>query len=247
MNYYPHHIGDFNNATRHLTRVERSVYRDAIELYYDTETPLTSDIERLQKRLICDTEEEKKALRFVLSEFFFATDEGFRHERCEAEIEKYHANTSAKARAGIASAAKRKQKSTHVEHVLSVCTTNHEPITNNQEPNKTTMSSCTRRVDRQPVNGKRNDAVEVLDYLNLKAERSYRPTDSNLKLIAGRLREGATVEDCKKVIDRKSEQWLNDDKMREYLRPATLFNATKFSQYQGETGRSVGNQFDGAL
>ena len=27
MNYYPHHIGDFDYATRHLTRVERSIYR----------------------------------------------------------------------------------------------------------------------------------------------------------------------------------------------------------------------------
>ena len=28
MNFYQHHIGDFNNATRHLTRLERSIYRD---------------------------------------------------------------------------------------------------------------------------------------------------------------------------------------------------------------------------
>ena len=101
-------------------------------------------------------------------------------------------------------------------------------------PEKTTLSG---KPDHPPVNGKRSEAVEVLDYLNLKAGRSYRPTEPNLKLIAGRLREGATVADCKTVIDRKTDQWRNDDKMREYLRPATLFNATKFSQYQGETGK----------
>lgn len=60
MNFYPHHIGDFNNATRHLTRVERSVYRDAIEIYYDTETALTSDLGRLGKRLICRSDEERE-------------------------------------------------------------------------------------------------------------------------------------------------------------------------------------------
>ena len=42
MHYYSHNIGDFNNSTRHLTRVERSLYRDLIELYYDSEQPLQS-------------------------------------------------------------------------------------------------------------------------------------------------------------------------------------------------------------
>lgn len=139
MHFYPHNIADFNNATRHLTRVERSVYRDAIEHYYDTESALTKDFKSLSKRLLCFTEEEKEALKTVLSEFFTETDEGFFHERCNAEILKYRANTSAKAKAGIASAAKRKQKSTDVEHVLNECktdvqlTNNHKPITNNQE------------------------------------------------------------------------------------------------------------------
>ncbi|MCY3212700.1 DUF1376 domain-containing protein, partial [Acinetobacter baumannii] len=27
MNYYQHHIGDFNNATRHLSLIERAIYR----------------------------------------------------------------------------------------------------------------------------------------------------------------------------------------------------------------------------
>ena len=43
MKHYPHHIRDFNQATRHLTRIERSVYRDLMDLYYDTELPLMLD------------------------------------------------------------------------------------------------------------------------------------------------------------------------------------------------------------
>jgi len=134
MNFYPHHIGDFNNSTRHLTRVERSVYRDAIELQYDSETVLTKDFDRLAKRLICVSDEEKSALKAVLEEFFTLKEDGYMNERCFIEIEKYRANTSAKARAGIASAASRQRKSTHVEHPLNTCATNQEPITNNQEP-----------------------------------------------------------------------------------------------------------------
>jgi uncharacterized protein YdaU (DUF1376 family) len=138
MNYYSHHIGDFNNATRHLTRVERSLYRDAIELYYDTESALTKDFEKLSRRLLANTAEEKAALRDILNEFFTETDDGFTHDRCDKEIAKYRANTSNKAKAGIASAEARKQKRTDVQHVLNErstdeqLTNNHKPITNNQ-------------------------------------------------------------------------------------------------------------------
>ena len=138
MNLYLRHIGDFNNATRHLTRVERSVYSDAIELYYDTEQPLQCvDLPALERRLLCRSDDEKQALLAVLGEFFVMTDAGYTHARCDAEIAKYRANTSAKARAGIASAAARKQKpaeveqkSTPVEHT----STNRKPLTVNHKP-----------------------------------------------------------------------------------------------------------------
>ena len=52
MKHYPHHIGDFDKATRHLTRIERSVYRDLIDLYYDTEQRLTLDVAALCRRII---------------------------------------------------------------------------------------------------------------------------------------------------------------------------------------------------
>jgi len=137
MHFYPHNIADFNNATRHLTRVERSVYRDAIDLYYDTESPLQSDcFDRLCRVLLCRTDEERAALESVLGEFFMLSDAGYSHERCDAEIEKYRLNSTAKARAGKASAEARKNKrSTHVDHVLNSVqqTNNQELITNNQE------------------------------------------------------------------------------------------------------------------
>jgi len=138
MHYYSHNIGDFNNSTRHLTRVERSLYRDLIELYYDTEKPLDSmSFDRLAKRVLAKTEEELTALEYVLDEFFIDHLDGYRHARCDEEIAKYHANTSAKAKAGIASAkarkAKKEQDSTPVEQTLNGCATNHKPINNKQE------------------------------------------------------------------------------------------------------------------
>lgn len=80
------------------------------------------------------------------------------------------------------------------------------------------------------------DVLEVLAYLNQKAKRDYRAVDSNLRLIAARLGEGATVSECKAVVDAKVKAWTADPKMSQYLRPETLFNATKFAQYVGELG-----------
>lgn len=110
MNHYPHHIGDFNSATRHLTRVERSLYRDMLDLYYDTEQPLNSDVQKLARRLIATTEEERVALDVVLEEFFTLEDDGWHNHRCDSEIAKYQGQIEQASRAGKASAAKRSNR-----------------------------------------------------------------------------------------------------------------------------------------
>jgi uncharacterized phage protein (TIGR02220 family) len=86
------------------------------------------------------------------------------------------------------------------------------------------------------VNGFRKDAVEILDYLNRNAGKAYRPVDANLKMISARLKSGATPLQLREVVHAKCDQWKADPKMAEYLRPATLFNQTKFEQYLGELG-----------
>ncbi|MDC5137713.1 DUF1376 domain-containing protein [Acinetobacter baumannii] len=87
MNYYQHHIGDFNNATRHLSLIERAIYRDLLDMYYDTEKAIdASSIDRLARRLQCTTEEQKEALKYVLDEFFILEEGVYRNNRCEREI-----------------------------------------------------------------------------------------------------------------------------------------------------------------
>ncbi len=79
-----------------------------------------------------------------------------------------------------------------------------------------------------------DSARRVLDFLNTKTGKAFRPVPVNLSLICARLDEGATEQDCKSVIARKVRDWKDDVKMREFLRPATLFNREKFAQYQGQ-------------
>lgn len=79
-----------------------------------------------------------------------------------------------------------------------------------------------------------SQALEILDFLNAKTGRRYRAVDTNLKLIKARLMSGVTVMDCRQVVAKKTREWRKDEKMSTYLRPATLFNASKFEQYFGE-------------
>lgn len=82
-----------------------------------------------------------------------------------------------------------------------------------------------------PKKEKELKAIEVLDHLNTLAGKRYTPTKTNLNFITARLGEGNTVEDLKCVIELKVHEWINDPKMNTYLRPETLFNATKFQTY----------------
>lgn len=100
----------------------------------------------------------------------------------------------------------------------------------NREPQKTNPKE---RSKRNSMSGKPDFAAEVIDYLNTVAGTKFRNVKANLSLIASRAKEGATLEQMKAVIDRKSADWPAGDKMRQYLRPATLFNATNFDQYLG--------------
>lgn len=77
---------------------------------------------------------------------------------------------------------------------------------------------------------------EIVDYLNQKANTKYRSSGSKTKtLIKARVNDGFDLDDFKKVIDTKASQWLNDPKMKKFLRPETLFG-TKFEGYLNEVG-----------
>jgi uncharacterized phage protein (TIGR02220 family) len=84
------------------------------------------------------------------------------------------------------------------------------------------------------ANGLQAQAREILTFLNEKTGRDYQPVPANLDRIAARLKEGATLEDLRAVVAKKCRDWQADEKMSQYLRPATLFNAEKFAQYRGE-------------
>ena len=91
------------------------------------------------------------------------------------------------------------------------------------------------------------DVLEVVNYLNERCHKRYRATSKSVqKFITARLRDGATVEEMKAVIDVKAAQWENDVKMREYLRPETLFNETKFESYRQQIAEHADDELSWA-
>ncbi len=104
-------------------------------------------------------------------------------------------------------------------------------------------SECLRREEtekRREETDRRRDARtaarRVLEFLNERAGRNYKVIDANISPIVARMKEGATEDECFMIVGRKALEWESDEKMCKYLRPATLFNKTKFWQYHGEIG-----------
>jgi uncharacterized phage protein (TIGR02220 family) len=71
---------------------------------------------------------------------------------------------------------------------------------------------------------------DLISYLNDKAGTSHKPTKTVVRQIQGLLDNGYTPFQIRTVIDKKCDEWLNDSKMRGYLRPSTLFG-DKFDEY----------------
>lgn len=89
MNYYEHHIGDYDQATAHLTACEDGIYGRLIRWYMASEQPLPSDIKAIQRRVRAHSKEERDAVQTVLGEFFELREDGWHQHRCNSEIARF--------------------------------------------------------------------------------------------------------------------------------------------------------------
>ncbi|WP_438967030.1 conserved phage C-terminal domain-containing protein [Flavobacterium sp.] len=100
------------------------------------------------------------------------------------------------------------------------------------QDNKYNVGLC-----KNETNEKKNKIPyeEIIDYLNKKTNQNYRYTTPKTKeLIFSRWKEGFTKKDFYQVIDNMCNKWINDSKMKPYLRPHTLFS-TKFESYLNQS------------
>ena len=89
MNYVERHFGDWARDTAHLSMLEDGAYNRLCDLYYVRETPLPADLPSCCRLVRAVSKQERDAVRSVLQEFFHLTAEGWRHKRCDTEIDRF--------------------------------------------------------------------------------------------------------------------------------------------------------------
>lgn len=96
-----------------------------------------------------------------------------------------------------------------------------------------TTNKNNKNVRKKEKNIYTAQAREILESLNFKTGKKFKPVPSHLEVITARLKEGFTMDDCKRVIDIKTSKWLHTEQDM-YLRPKTLFSADNFDSYLNE-------------
>ena len=76
-------------------------------------------------------------------------------------------------------------------------------------------------------------AVRVLEFLNQNTGKHFRPVPSVITMIEARLSEFDETT-LRAVVLHRCQLWSSDEKMADYLRPATLFGARNCANYAGE-------------
>jgi uncharacterized protein YdaU (DUF1376 family) len=137
MNYYAHHLGDYAEATAHLSFLEDAAYSRLIRKYYATEKPFPCDVKTVQRLVGARTKEEREAVATVLAEFFVLYQGSFHNTRCDREIAAYRDKQSkAKRSADSRWSATKTPSEGNANAVPTQCegNANQEPIANSQEP-----------------------------------------------------------------------------------------------------------------
>lgn len=90
MHFVNHNFTDVDFETKHLNRIEKTVYFDLRSIYLSTEKPIDgSDMDLLQRRLSVINDAEKQALAFVLKDKFIKAGKLYKHPVWDKIIKDY--------------------------------------------------------------------------------------------------------------------------------------------------------------
>jgi uncharacterized protein YdaU (DUF1376 family) len=128
MNFYKHHIGDYAQATAHLSFVEDAAYSRMIRKYYAEEKPLPADIRAVQRLIGARSKEEREAVEVVLNEFFELQDDGWHNKRCDEELSRANAQAETNKRIAEEREARKKAAREAHEHSTNRDTQSHESL-----------------------------------------------------------------------------------------------------------------------
>ena len=118
------------------------------------------------------------------------------------------------------------------------------PLNNPLLPILPSRKERERKNPRKNIRGSRNRKTpgsrdtnrelrqQAVAYLNQRTGRRFSDsTAETVRMVNARAAEGHGIEDFKAVIDDRVREWGDDPRMAQYLRPSTLFRASRFPEY----------------
>lgn len=94
MNFYKHHLGDYDGHTAHLSWDEDLAYTRLMRAYYRLEKPLPLDLVAINRLVRAHSKAHREAVDRVLAEFFDQQADGWHNKRCDEEIAAYQAQAA---------------------------------------------------------------------------------------------------------------------------------------------------------
>jgi len=95
------------------------------------------------------------------------------------------------------------------------------------------LPECTsKKTNKKKSKTHPEEVRQIVEYFNHVCGTNYKyQSKATAEMINARLNDGFTVEDFRKVIDKKHAEWSNDNYWCKFLRPETLFRPSHFESY----------------
>lgn len=231
MHYYQHNIKDFRSGVINFSREERWLYRDMLDVYYDTEKPLPLEIQDVCDAIGAKASEHEMVAK-ILRMKFNRTITGWVNERCEFELMSYREKAETARSNGKLGGRPRKnnpvgsyqvpnglQSGSNPEPAGIPAETgsqaNQEPITNNHKPGKQ-KKSAPPAGDAELFPGVDPQVVADFKALRTRAKAPITPTAMQEIVkqaeLAGVTLEGALRICCARGWRGFKASWIQEDR-----------------------------------
>lgn len=240
MNYYRRYMADYLSKTASLSMLEHGAYGLLLDYSYLAENgALPGDISEIFRLVRAVKSSEKAAVRKILSTFFRLGNNGYENDRVAKEMDRARPAIEAARQNGLRGG---RPKQNPVDNPAgNPLGSIQEPSAKASQPPTTNLLSPNPQPVENTLSGKPDDMKQKVDrviaHLNAVCGTQFRAGKENYTLVKARLKDYG-VDIVERVVDKKFAEWRGTD-MVKYLRPSTLFNATKCAQYVGQLDQQL--------
>ncbi|CAM0103964.1 hypothetical protein PODOV084v1_p0029 [Vibrio phage 340E47.2] len=213
MHYYTFNINDYAASTQHLDEMEDLAYRRMLDLYYQRETPLPSDVQQIAR--LIRMRSHVASIENVLLDFFVLDADGYRNEQADENLKAIYERSEKAKKSADARWAKKKKKDEALKAQCSkdanASTENANALKNNANAS-TEQSECnatqypipnTQYTEEIKTMSSQHDPVfEIFSYWKKVMKKSTQTAMSKKRVdaIKKRLKDGYSVDEIKLAI-----------------------------------------------